>query len=151
MEGNTHDRVMISSDSILLVINEMVRNVPSLKFLPNFVSFTFSALLKTDPQKAYGFAREVIATPSYSDEPSYGVLMSQIEENSDDIQISKNIYRLGAECCQALIDKDPYPEFGRIPENYKRMAKFYRLAGDIQKATEAEQKGENFLLMNNKH
>jgi thiol-disulfide isomerase/thioredoxin len=142
MAGNTYDRVMIRPDSVLLVINEMVRNVPSLKFLPNFVSFTFPALLKTDPQKAYDFAQEVMTTSSYVDEPSYGILIYQIEENSDKLQIPKNIYRLGAECFQALIDKDPYPEFSNISENYKRMANFYRLAGDLSKATEAERKGE---------
>ena len=42
-----------------------------------------------------------------------------------------------------------------IPEiennDLQRMKNVYRLAGDIQKAAEAEQKGKNFLLVNNKH
>ncbi|WP_170132695.1 TlpA family protein disulfide reductase [Pedobacter cryoconitis] len=150
MTGNTYDRVMISPDSILLVINEMVKNVPSLKYLPIFVAFTFPALLKTDPQKAYDFAREVMATHTYIDEPIYLSLVYFIEENSDALKLPEKIYRLGAECCQAWIDSDPYPEFGLTLSSYKRMANLYRHAGDLQKAAEAEQKAKDFSLTNQK-
>lgn len=145
MAGNTYDRVMISPDSVLLVINEMVRNIPSLKFLPVFVTFTFPALLQTNPQKAYDFAREVMATHTHVDEPLSLSLVYYIEENSDKLQLPENIYRLGAECCQAFIDKDPYPEFGFVSSTYKRMANLYRHAGDLTKAAEAEQKAKDTL------
>ncbi|RAJ29094.1 TlpA family protein disulfide reductase [Pedobacter cryoconitis] len=150
MAGNTYDRVMISPDSVLLVINEMVRNVPSLKFLPVFVSSTFRSLLQTNPQKAYDFAREVMATHTYYDEPIYLSLVYYIEENSDSLKLPENIYRLGAECCQAWIDSDPYPEFGLTLSSYKRMANLYRHAGDLQKAAEAERKAKDFSLINQK-
>ena len=143
MANNTYNRVKISPDSILLVIDEMVKNVPSLEFLPVFVSFKFAALLKTEPQKAYDFAREAMA---YDDDPPYRTLIVNIEENSEKLQIPVNIYRLGAECYQALIDSNPYPEYGDIPGKYKKMANLYKLAGDLPKAKEAEQKGERHLF-----
>lgn len=142
---NTHDRVIISPDSVLFQIDDMVKNVPTLKFLPVFVAFTVSALLQTNQQKAYDYIKEAMVTPTYEDSPPYDTLIGQIEENSDSIQISENIYKLGAVCCQALIDKDSYPEFGNISKNYKKMANFYRLAGDLSKAAEAEQKGKEFI------
>jgi len=48
-------------------------------------------------------------TPSYYDEPPNFVLVQSIEYYSDKIKIPENIYRLGAECCQAWIDNDRYP------------------------------------------
>ncbi|RAJ29096.1 TlpA family protein disulfide reductase [Pedobacter cryoconitis] len=151
MAGNTYDRVEIRPDSVLLIIDEMVKNIPSLKFLPGFIVSKFPALLQTDPQKAYDFVREAMATPSYYDEPPYLLLVNAIEENSDKMKVPENIFRLGAECCQAWIDSDPYPELGFTSTTYKRMANLYRHAGDLQKAAEAEQKAKDFSLTNNKH
>jgi len=150
MDGNTHDRVTVSPHSVLVVIDEMVKNVPILKFLPGFITRTFDALLQTAPQKAYDFAREAMVTPSYYDEPPYLLLVQKIEENSDKLKIPENIYRLGAECCQAWIDDDPYPELGMTERTYKRMATLYRLAGDLPKATEADQKAKDFSVTNKK-
>jgi len=150
MAGNTYERVTISPDSVLLVIDEMVKNVPNLKFLPNFVGRTFPALLQTNPQKAYAYAMEVMATHTNYDDPPYLSLVYQIEENSDKLHIPENIYRLGAECCQAWIDLDPYPELGMTSSTYKRMASMYSLAGDSSKAAEAEQKAKDFLTVKDK-
>ncbi|WP_214226984.1 TlpA disulfide reductase family protein [Pedobacter sp. B4-66] len=149
LAGNTYDRKMISPDSILLVVDEMVKNVPSLKYLSLIIAFKFPALLETDPQKAYNYALEAMATATDGDAPLYGTLITQIEENSEKLQIPENIYRLGAECYQALIDSNPYPEYGDMPGKYKKMANLYRLAGDLPKAAEAEQKGEKHQLLYN--
>jgi len=144
LTGNTYDRVQISPDSVLYVIDEMVRNIPSLKFLPVFVSYTFAALLKTDLKKAYNYAQEAMFTSSHVDEPSYGILINQIEEISANVQLPENFYRLGVECVQLQIDKNPYPELGDTPGQYRKMAKLYKLAGDLPKAAEAEEKGKSF-------
>jgi hypothetical protein len=138
--GNTYNRVKLPPDSILMIIDDMVKNIPSLKFLPTLASITFEALLKTDMQKAYEYARGVM---TWSDDPPYGVIIQNIEENSGKLQIPENLYRLGAECYQAQIDDDHFPELGLIPVRYKKMAKLYRLTGDLEKAAEAEQKGES--------
>ena len=150
MTGNTYDRIRISPDSILIVTEDMVKNVPHLKFLPIFIANIFPALLQTDPEKAYNYARQVMVTHTYYDEPPYLLLIQKIEEYSDQLKIPENIYRLGAECCQAWIDDDPYPELGKTSDTYKRMANLYRHAGDLQKAAEAEQKALDFLPPYNK-
>ncbi|WP_276088511.1 hypothetical protein [Pedobacter sp. JY14-1] len=116
----------------------MVKHIPDLKYTPVFVAFTFHALLETDMQKAYNFARETMNAPVWYDDPPYSVLMQAIEDNAEKLRLPEIIYRLGAECYQALIDRNPYPEYGDIPGQYKKMANLYRLAGDFEKASEAE-------------
>jgi len=126
-------------DSALLVINEIVKNEPMLRYTPAMVSFTFSALLRTNPYKAYAYGKEVIVTPTYED-PAYDMIISVIEDDSRKLKIPAEIYRLGAECYQAEIDNDPYPELIDMLLLYHRMAAWYSLAGDSSKAIEAEQK-----------
>lgn len=139
---NMYDRVRVPPDSVLMVIDEIVKDIPSLKFTSTFAAFTFEALLKTDVQKAYEYIREAMAV---TDGPPYSVLISKIEGNTENLQIPKDIYMLGAECYQALNDNDPYPEFGLPSGRYQKMAKLYRLAGDLAKAEEAEQKSKSII------
>lgn len=148
MTDDTYDRIKINPDSILLVIDEMAKNVPTLEFLPIFISFKLAALLKTEPQKAYDFARKAMVKPPYGDDPPYYTLIATIEDNFEKLQIPQNIYRLGAECYQGLIDSNPYPEYGDTPSKYKKMANMYKLAGDLPKAKEAEQKGAEHFSIN---
>jgi hypothetical protein len=44
-------------DSTLLVLNEMVKKEPNLKYASWMVFYTFSALLRTDPHKAYEYGK----------------------------------------------------------------------------------------------
>ncbi|MEP6611598.1 MAG: TlpA disulfide reductase family protein, partial [Mucilaginibacter sp.] len=46
------------TDSILLVVNAMVKKEPKIKYMPEMASHTFAALLITDPHKAYEYAKE---------------------------------------------------------------------------------------------
>ncbi|MBB2148279.1 TlpA family protein disulfide reductase [Pedobacter gandavensis] len=146
MAGNTRDRVQISPDSVILVIDEMVKHIPGLEYSSTFIAFKFAALLETDSQKAYDYGRAAMMDGKYSEDPSYPVLIAQIEEHSGKIKIPENIYVLGAECYQAIIDRNPYPEFGEMPLKYDKMANLYRLAGNQEKVTETEQKKEKYLL-----
>jgi thiol-disulfide isomerase/thioredoxin len=132
-------------DSALLVINEMVKKEPKLKYAPLMVSFTFSALLRTNPHKAYEFGKEAMVTPTYED-PAYDFIIADIEDDSRKLKIPAEIYRLGAECYQAEIDNAPYPELIDMPKLYHKMAAWYLLAGDKSKATEAEDKANNLSL-----
>jgi thiol-disulfide isomerase/thioredoxin len=126
-------------DSALLVINKMVTKEPKLKYAPAMVSFTFSALLKTNPHRAYEFGKEAMLTSTYA-EPAYDYIIGDIRDDSRKLKIPAEIYHLGAECYQAEIDNTPYPELLDMPMLYHKMAAWYRLAGDKSKAMEAEQK-----------
>jgi thiol-disulfide isomerase/thioredoxin len=134
-------------DSVLFVINEMVKKEPKLKYAPVTASFTFSALLRTDSHKAYEFGKKVMVTPTYQ-EPAYDFIIGDIKDDSRKLKIPAEIYRLGAECYQAEINQVPYPELLDIPGQYREMAAWYRLAGDKSKAMEADQKALN-LTENN--
>lgn len=126
-------------DSALLVINEMVRNEPKLKYAPFIAFHTFSSLLKTNPHKAYEYGKEVLVTPTY-EEPPYDLLTSVIEFYSDKLNLPAEIYQLGAEAHQAAIDQFPYPELLNLSKRYNKMAECYWRANDKSKAIDAQQK-----------
>jgi thiol-disulfide isomerase/thioredoxin len=138
--GNTHERYIVSPDSVLIYINEMVRNIPALEFLPIFVARKFQALLQTDVLKAEDFARKAMHMPGVYDDPPYLLIVNNIEQASVKTQLPESIYKLGIECCQAWIARDPYPELGLVASTYKRMAGLYRQLGDSKSAAEAENK-----------
>ncbi len=126
-------------DSALLAINEMVRNEPKLKYAPFIASNTFSALLKTNPHKAYEYGKVAIVSSTYED-PTYDRIIGAIMWYSDKLNLPAEIYQLGAEACQAEIDQIPYPEIVNLPRKYKRMAEFYWHANNKPKAIEGVQK-----------
>lgn len=126
-------------DSILLAIDRIVQKEPGLKYAPLMAYNTFSALLKTDPHKAYTYGREVL-TSSYFGETPFESVVNPIEYNEKKVTIPPDIYRLAAEALELGIRQSPYPELVNIPKMYRRMADFYRRAGDSSKALECEQK-----------
>ena len=126
-------------DSTLLVINEMVKKRPDLKYTPWMVSYTFSALLMTDPHKAYEYGKEAMTTFTYT-YPAWDMIIGDIRGDSRKINIPPEIYHLGAECYQAELDGSPYPELVEMSKRYDQMAAWYRLAGEKSKAIKAEKK-----------
>ena len=130
-------------DSTLSVINEMVKKRPDLKYTPWMVSYTFSALLLSDPQKAYEYGKAAMATTTY-DGPAYSMIIGDIKSESRKVNMTPDIYRLGAECYQAEIDRLIYPEHVDRAIKYRTMAQWYRLAGDESKAIKAEKKALKF-------
>jgi thiol-disulfide isomerase/thioredoxin len=126
-------------DKILLIINEVVKKEPRVKYAPYIASDTFSALLRTDTHQAYEYGKEVIMTHTY-DEPAYRRIISAIKDDSRKIKLPAEIYRLGAECYQMEINLATYPELNDMPKLYNEMAAWYELAGDKLKANEAKQK-----------
>ena len=139
---NTYVRDIYPGDlgrpySALLLINEIVRKEPKLKYAPIIASNTFSSLLKTDPHKAYEYGKEVLVTPTFED-PPYQNLIDLIKWYSDKINISAEIYELGAEAYQAKINK--YAKYIDIPNNYNNMADMYWRAKNKVKAINAQQK-----------
>jgi thiol-disulfide isomerase/thioredoxin len=126
-------------DSALLMINEMVRHEPRLKYARRIANQTFSALLKTNPQQAYEYGKVAIVTPTY-EEPPYDAIIGAISFYSDKLNLSAEIYQLGAEAYQLKIDQIPYPEIVDMSRLYNRMAEWFRLANDKSKAVVSQQK-----------
>ncbi|HVT84588.1 MAG TPA: TlpA disulfide reductase family protein [Chitinophagaceae bacterium] len=126
-------------DSALLIINEMIRKEPMLKYAPLIANHTFSALLKTDPHKAYEYGKVVLETTTY-DDPPYSLITGSIEWYSNKLKLPVEIYELGAEAYRDKIDM--YEKFGNmnIPNDYKKMADMYWRANNKLKAIEAMEK-----------
>ncbi len=128
-------------DSALLAINEIVRKEPGLKYAPSISFYTFSALLKTDPYKAYEYGKLMLGTSTY-DDPHYHLIWGPVNLYSNKLNLPEEIYQLGAEAYQKRIDA--YPESVR-PEFYYNMARLYRLANDKSKAVDAARKAVEAL------
>jgi thiol-disulfide isomerase/thioredoxin len=126
-------------DSALLVINELVRSEPKLKYAPNMALYTFSALLKTDQHKAYGYGKQLLMT-SKNDERAFNGIIYIVEWWSDKITINSEIYQLCAEAYQAKIDNIPYPEITDMAKIYNKMAAWYWRANNKSKAIYGEKK-----------
>ena len=126
-------------DSALLAINEVIRQEPMLKYTPIIASYTFDALLQTNPHKAYEYGKEVLVTPTY-DDPAYNRIIEVIEIYSDKLNLPSEIYQLGAEAYQVKIDQIPYPEIvDNIFKYYNKMAEWYWRGNDKSKAIKAEE------------
>jgi thiol-disulfide isomerase/thioredoxin len=126
-------------DSALLQINEILKKEPMLKYAPFIAFHTFSALLKTDPHKAYEYGKIAIMTSVY-DDPPYGLIIGDIEWYSDKLNLPIEIYELCAEAYQKKIDNTPYPELVNISRLYHKMAEWWYRANIKSKAIGAEQK-----------
>lgn len=135
--GSAH---LTKPDSVLEVVNDMVKREPKLKYAPRVASFTFWALLKTDQEKAYEYGKKVIVTPTYT-KPACYVIIGKIDYLSSIIK-NKKIYRLGAEAYQAEIDHTSpvYRKLLDLFEMYQKMGTWYRLAQDTVKAKEVDRK-----------
>jgi thiol-disulfide isomerase/thioredoxin len=126
-------------DSTLFIINEVVKKEPDLKYTPWIVYYTFSALFRTDPHKAYEYGKVAMATSTYA-KPAYHMIIGAIQDDSRKVNSTSEIYRLGAECYQAEIDGIIYPKIVDMAKKYREMAAWYRLAGDKSNAIKAEKK-----------
>ena len=132
------------ADSLLLWINEIVKKEPKLKYAPSVAFNTFSALLQTDPHKAYEFGEMAMVTPTY-EAPNYRLIYGPIEMYADKLSLSAEIYRLGAEAYQMDIDHRPYFDSDAFARLYHGQAAMYWRAKDRSKAIEASQKAIDML------
>lgn len=125
-------------DSTLLVIAEIVRNEPKLKYAYFIAFHTFSSLLKVNQQKAYEYGEEILT--STVEDPAYSAIIFNVERYSDTLNLLPEIYRLGAEASQKQINQYPYPEIVDLSSGYNQMAKWYWRANDKSKAIASQQK-----------
>lgn len=127
-------------DSALMVIGEMVKKEPKLKYAPWTASYTFIALLRTAPHKAYEFGKRAMAMPPY-ELYACGSIIGDIKDELRKLPMPKEIYLLGAACYQVKIDRSPpYLTVGGMAEQYHNMADWYSLGGDKLKAIAVEKK-----------
>jgi thiol-disulfide isomerase/thioredoxin len=124
-------------DSALVLINLMVRKEPKLEYAPLITLFTFSALLNTNPHKAYEYGKKAVAISTF-DDPLFTSIIGQINNYSDRLNLPAEIYQLGAEAYQAKIDT--YPETADLPNSYNKIAEWYWRANDKSKAIDAQEK-----------
>lgn len=132
-------------DSALLLINKLVVKEPKLKFAPLVSAFTFTALLKINPDKAYQYGQELLMTPSYEGLPAYNAIIGGIKDYMYKLDIPAEIYKLGADAYCDRIGQCPYPELFDDPEVYTTIANWYWLAGDKRKAMKAKRKVKRLL------
>jgi len=126
-------------DSALTLINKIVLEEPRLQYAPGIAFYTFSALLKTNPHKAYEYGKKVLVTSTYED-PSDLAIWGPIAAWSERLKLPAEIYELGAEAFQVKINQIVYPEIVDIASIYRKMANMYLLAGNKTKAQYARQK-----------
>jgi len=110
-------------DSMLAAIEELLRKEPGMKYMPVIVAYTFSALLKTNPHKAYLFGEEMLVATG--DDLPYDMIYKNVE--SFPTSLPAEIYRLAAEAFRAEIKVDS--EYLNLPDMYHRMAQMQRRAG----------------------
>ena len=134
-------------DWALLVIEDLIRDEPQLKYTPVIAFHTFSCLLKTNLHKAYEYGKIAIVTTTY-EEPAYDAILSAIELYSKKVKLPLEIYRLGAEACQLQIDQIPYPENVNMAREFSKMAALYWQANEKIKAIESQQKAVDWLKTN---
>lgn len=133
---------LLEPDSALLIIHEMVKKEPKLKYAPITVLFTFWALLITNKdEEAYQFGKKAIRTVTYQAPATYYII-AKVKQFQHELEKPKEMYRLAAEAYQSEIDyTNPiYRKLLDLPKIYNKMATWYRLAEDTLKAKEAENK-----------
>jgi len=110
-------------DSVLVLVHELLRKEPGLKYMPAMVANTFSALLKTNPHEAYLYGKELLAATG--EHLPYDMIYKNVE--GFPTRLPAEIYQLAAEAFQAEIRVDS--EYLYLPDMYHRMAEMYRRAG----------------------
>jgi thiol-disulfide isomerase/thioredoxin len=143
--GTRYDSTdMGKPDSLLLMIDKLVKNEPGLKYAPFMAFNTFVSLLKTDQQKAYDYGKTVIVTRTY-EEPAYFMIIGAINLYSKRLKLAGFIYKLGADALQIRIDSTIHPELKKMSKLYSSMAEFYWLAGDKPNAISVQKKAVDVL------
>ncbi|MEO5946376.1 MAG: TlpA disulfide reductase family protein [Chitinophagaceae bacterium] len=136
-------------DSALLMINRIIEKETKLKYAHFIAEYTFQALLKTDPDKAYEYGMEALNTNSDEEEIDVDFIINNIKYYSDKLHIPDKLYELGAMAYQVKIDQITYPEIASLYKYYSIMATWYWQAKNKPKAIEALQKAIDNLKSKN--
>lgn len=128
-------------DSALLLIDELAKTEPLVKFTPLVAYQLFSILLITDRKKAYEYGKRVIETTTY-EKPAGYIIRWVIEDLSKKINLTPEIYQLGIDAIQVELDDalTCYPEIRNIYKHYYRMSEWYWLLCNTSRAIETLEK-----------
>ncbi len=96
-------------DSALAAINRMNKKDPGLTYAPLIGYHTFSALLKTNMQKALAYGNKLIQSTTY-EPPAFEAVYDGVDLYNGKIYMPGEMYHLAAEAYQKKIDQVPYPE-----------------------------------------
>lgn len=137
-------------DSALLLVDEVAKSEPLLKYTPLIAYQIFSTLLKTNPKKAYEYGKEVIVTTTY-EEPAGFIIRGAIERLSNEINFPPEIYQLGIDAIQVELDAalSCYPEIRNVYKHYYRKAKWYGVLGNKSRAVEDMEKAIEIMKSQN--
>ena len=127
-------------DSALLMISEIIKAEPKLKYAHFIAHNTFAALLKTEPNKAYEYGMDALKAKSEEDDPDNYFIIDNVKYFSDKLNIPEKIYELGAIAFQFTIDQITYPENVSLYKYYYNMAEWYWQAKNKSKAIEGMEK-----------
>ncbi len=103
---NIHDpKIVDKSNSALKAIEEIVRNIPGLKYAPLIADRTFRSLLLAHKQHlAYEYGKQALKTYTYRS-PSYNSFIAAVEGLGNNMELIPEIYELGAQAYQMKIDE----------------------------------------------
>ena len=135
-------------DTVLLMVKDIVKKEPKLKYAPLIAYNTFAALLKTDFQKAYTYGKEVLATSCY-DDTAYRSIIDPISVFTENSNLPREIYALGADALQRETNQFPYPERISIHKRCNLIADWYWRSGDSVKAVNAQKRAIEALANEN--
>jgi thiol-disulfide isomerase/thioredoxin len=137
-------------DSALLLIDEMAKTEPLVKFTPRIAYQLFSILLKTNMKKACEYGKKVITTTTY-EKPAGYIIRGAIENASREIKLSPEVYQLGIDALQEEIDDvmSCYPELKNTYKLYYKMADWYWLLHNKSKAIETLEKAIELMKAKN--
>jgi thiol-disulfide isomerase/thioredoxin len=140
-------------DSALLLVDEMAKAEPLIKYTPRIAYRVFSILVKTNMKKACEFGKKVIETTTYEN-PAGVMIRGAIEDLSKEINLTSEIYQLGIEAIQIDINEvlSCYPEIRILHKRYSKLAEWYWMVcnksmaiGTLEKAIE-DMKAKNDYL-----
>jgi tetratricopeptide (TPR) repeat protein len=142
-EGNYYTKDDLGQpDSTLLAISKIVSNEPRLKYAQMVASFTFTALLKKNPNEAIRYGEQALKESNYTGQPPYLGIIGGIKDYEYKLTLPAGVYQLGAEYYSQQIKQCPYPELFDNPKVYNTIANWYWSAGDKAKAMKARRKAK---------
>lgn len=130
-------------EGALKKIDSILVENPGLKYYPRLGHFTFYALIKTNPEKAFEFAKDWL---NHNDYPPYSTVTDAVTGKDN---LPASLYLLAANCYHSQLDL--YPWSMDFPATYKKMAELYVKAGDKDKAAEMLKNADSVAVKKTAH
>lgn len=132
-------------DSVLYLIDSVVKIDPDLRLRPFIAGHIFNALLKTNTEQMVQFGNELIRT---DDEDLLYVITYYTQRLTGKIRIPQEAYIMAAKAYQKMINQKKWPEHKEIPDLYASMAACLWRTKDKINAIAAQKKAIVLVLQN---